>query len=99
MKRQICVLEAAMADFLLRGLREEGFTVEHAADGDDGWHALATQAWHFDIEDRRHSISNHHLTTIFIELEVLRTLFDDQRREMISRSCVFRNRDGDADRM
>jgi two-component system copper resistance phosphate regulon response regulator CusR len=37
--------ERAIADFLVRGLREEGFTVEHAADGEDAWHALSTQAW------------------------------------------------------
>ena len=29
-----------IADFLVRGLREEGYTVEHAADGEDGRHAL-----------------------------------------------------------
>src|SRR5262249_16064221 len=38
--------EAAIADFLIRGLREEGFLVEHAADGDSGWHALQTSSWH-----------------------------------------------------
>jgi two-component system copper resistance phosphate regulon response regulator CusR len=32
--------EPPLADFLVRGLREEGFTVEQAADGDSGWHAL-----------------------------------------------------------
>jgi two-component system copper resistance phosphate regulon response regulator CusR len=37
--------ERAIADFLVRGLREEGFTVEHAADGEEGWHALSTQTW------------------------------------------------------
>ena len=37
--------EAAIADFIVRGLREEGFTVTHAADGEDGWHALQTGAW------------------------------------------------------
>jgi two-component system, OmpR family, copper resistance phosphate regulon response regulator CusR len=37
--------ERAIADFLVRGLREEGFTVEHAADGEDAWHALSTQGW------------------------------------------------------
>jgi two-component system copper resistance phosphate regulon response regulator CusR len=37
--------EAAIADFLVRGLREEGFTVEHAANGEDGWHALASTTW------------------------------------------------------
>jgi two-component system copper resistance phosphate regulon response regulator CusR len=37
--------EAQIADFLVRGLREEGFTVEHAADGDEGWHALHTGTW------------------------------------------------------
>jgi two-component system copper resistance phosphate regulon response regulator CusR len=37
--------EAEIADFLVRGLREEGFTVEHAADGESAWHALQTSAW------------------------------------------------------
>jgi two-component system copper resistance phosphate regulon response regulator CusR len=37
--------EAAIADFVVRGLREEGFTVEHAGDGDSGWHALRTGSW------------------------------------------------------
>jgi two-component system copper resistance phosphate regulon response regulator CusR len=37
--------EAEIADALLRGLREEGYTVEHAADGTDGWHRLRTQTW------------------------------------------------------
>jgi two-component system, OmpR family, copper resistance phosphate regulon response regulator CusR len=32
--------EREIADFVVRGLREEGFTVAHAADGDAGWHAL-----------------------------------------------------------
>ena len=36
--------EAAIADFLVRGLREEGFTVAHAGDGDVAWHALR-EAW------------------------------------------------------
>ena len=34
-----------IADFVVRGLREEGFTVEHAANGDDGWHALLSGPW------------------------------------------------------
>src|SRR5262249_55985072 len=37
--------EARIADFVVRGLREEGFTVEHAADGTDAWHALDKAAW------------------------------------------------------
>src|SRR5437879_5334493 len=37
--------EKPIADFIVRGLREEGFTVEHAADGEDGWHALRSQSW------------------------------------------------------
>jgi two-component system copper resistance phosphate regulon response regulator CusR len=37
--------EDEIADFLVRGLREEGFVVERAADGEDGWHRLATAAW------------------------------------------------------
>jgi two-component system, OmpR family, copper resistance phosphate regulon response regulator CusR len=44
---RILVIEddAEIADFLTRGLREEGFTVEHAADGHDGWHRLHTESW------------------------------------------------------
>jgi two-component system copper resistance phosphate regulon response regulator CusR len=34
-----------ISDFLIRGLREEGFTLEHAADGEDGWHRLHTESW------------------------------------------------------
>src|SRR5579884_2047921 len=37
--------EAQIADFLVRGLREEGFTVEHAADGEAAWHALSGGGW------------------------------------------------------
>jgi two-component system copper resistance phosphate regulon response regulator CusR len=43
--------EAEIADFLVRGLREEGFTVEHAADGDSAWHALQTGAWDLVLLD------------------------------------------------
>jgi two-component system, OmpR family, copper resistance phosphate regulon response regulator CusR len=34
-----------IADYLVRGLREEGFTLERAADGDAGWHHLRTATW------------------------------------------------------
>ena len=37
--------EDAIADFIVRGLREEGFTVERAADGNDGWHYLQVGGW------------------------------------------------------
>ncbi len=37
--------EAAIADFIVRGLREEGFNVRHAADGDEGWHSLQAGPW------------------------------------------------------
>ena len=37
--------EDAIADFVVRGLREEGFTVERSADGDDAWHRLASGGW------------------------------------------------------
>ncbi|MFL5330885.1 MAG: response regulator transcription factor [Gemmataceae bacterium] len=37
--------EVAIADYLVRGLREEGFSVERAADGEDGWHHLKTSPW------------------------------------------------------
>ena len=34
-----------IADFVVRGLREEGFTVELAVNGDDAGHALALGSW------------------------------------------------------
>jgi two-component system copper resistance phosphate regulon response regulator CusR len=37
--------EDQIADFVVRGLREEGYTVERAADGDSAWHALAGGGW------------------------------------------------------
>ena len=37
--------EDAIADFLVRGLREEGFAVERSADGEDGWHRLRAGGW------------------------------------------------------
>jgi two-component system copper resistance phosphate regulon response regulator CusR len=37
--------EAEIADFLVRGLREEGFVVEHAADGETAWHLMQSGAW------------------------------------------------------
>jgi two-component system copper resistance phosphate regulon response regulator CusR len=35
----------AIAVFIVQGLREEGFTVERTANGQDGWHALQGEAW------------------------------------------------------
>lgn len=43
--------EARIADFLVRGLREEGFTVEHAADGPTAWHQLQTSHWDLVLLD------------------------------------------------
>jgi len=37
--------EPAIADFVVRGLREEGFTVEHAADGTAGGHRMTAEVW------------------------------------------------------
>jgi two-component system copper resistance phosphate regulon response regulator CusR len=37
--------EDEIADFLVRGLREEGFNIERAADGETGWHFLSTGSW------------------------------------------------------
>jgi two-component system copper resistance phosphate regulon response regulator CusR len=37
--------EEQVADFLVRGLREEGFTVEHAADVESAWRALWNENW------------------------------------------------------
>ncbi len=40
-----------IADFVVRGLREEGYTVEAAANGEDGWHALRHGPWDVVILD------------------------------------------------
>jgi two-component system copper resistance phosphate regulon response regulator CusR len=37
--------EDPIADFVTRGLREEGYTVERAADGESAWHALSGGGW------------------------------------------------------
>jgi two-component system copper resistance phosphate regulon response regulator CusR len=37
--------EDGIADFLVRGLREEGYTAERAADGIDAWYRLRTESW------------------------------------------------------
>src|SRR5438067_381584 len=37
--------EAAIADFITRGLREEGFAVSRVADGPSAWHELETAGW------------------------------------------------------
>ncbi len=42
--------EPAIADFIIRGLREEGFTVEHAADDNTAWEALR-QEWDLVLMD------------------------------------------------
>jgi two-component system copper resistance phosphate regulon response regulator CusR len=43
--------EPEIADFVVRGLREEGFAVEHAADGDDALHALGGSEWDLVVLD------------------------------------------------
>src|SRR5260370_7185087 len=43
--------EPAIADFVVRALREESFTVERAGDGDEGWHALKTGSWDLVLLD------------------------------------------------
>ena len=43
--------EAEIADFVVRGLREEGFAVEQAADGEAAWHALAGRRWDLVLLD------------------------------------------------
>jgi len=37
--------EDQIADFLVRGLREEGYVVERASTGEEGWHHLKTGTW------------------------------------------------------
>ncbi len=43
--------EANIADFLIRGLREEGYVVEHAADGSTAWNALRSSEWDLVLLD------------------------------------------------
>ena len=43
--------EAEIADFLVRGLREEGFTVEHAGDGESAGHRLGSADWDLMLLD------------------------------------------------
>ena len=37
--------ETVIGDFIVRGLREEGYTLEWATDGEVGWHHLQTAPW------------------------------------------------------
>jgi two-component system copper resistance phosphate regulon response regulator CusR len=43
--------EASIADYLLGGLREEGYAVEHAADGIAGWERLQDRSWDLVLLD------------------------------------------------
>jgi two-component system copper resistance phosphate regulon response regulator CusR len=43
--------ETNIADFLLRGLREEGYVVEHAGDGTTAWHLLRAGEWNLVLLD------------------------------------------------
>jgi two-component system copper resistance phosphate regulon response regulator CusR len=43
--------EAELADFVIRGLREEGFVVEHADDGEVGWAAMRSGTWDLIVLD------------------------------------------------
>ncbi len=43
--------EASIADFVVRGLREEGIAVEHAPDGDRAWPILRAGGWDVVVLD------------------------------------------------
>jgi len=43
--------DTEIADFISRGLREEGFLVEVAAEGTSGWHELKSAAWDLVVLD------------------------------------------------
>lgn len=53
MSMRILVVEddADLADFVVRGLREEGFVVDHAADGVTAWHVVQSAPWDIVILD------------------------------------------------
>ena len=44
--------EDQIADFVVRGLREEGFTVERAADGEEAWQLAQRAASHPGVDER-----------------------------------------------
>ncbi|MBX3479094.1 MAG: response regulator transcription factor [Caulobacter sp.] len=54
MSRRVLLVEddADTADYVLKGLREEGFTVEHAADGRDGLYLATAQTFDAIVMDR-----------------------------------------------
>jgi two-component system OmpR family response regulator len=54
MSRRVLVVEddADTADYILKGLREEGFTVEHAADGRDGLYMASSSDFDAVVMDR-----------------------------------------------
>src|SRR4051812_900695 len=43
--------EPQIADFVVRGLREEGYSVEHQADGVAGWQAVRSGNWDLVLLD------------------------------------------------
>jgi two-component system copper resistance phosphate regulon response regulator CusR len=43
--------EAELADFVVRGLREEGFTVAHAADSEQAWDSMRYNEWDLIVLD------------------------------------------------
>lgn len=67
-----------IADFLVRGLREEGYIVEHAADGDSGGHKLQHGSWDVVVLDwslpgadglsllKRHRQAGHETPVLFL---------------------------------
>ena len=54
MSRRILLVEddAETADYILKGLREEGFTAEHVVDGRDGFYAASGEGFDAIIMDR-----------------------------------------------
>ncbi|MBI1405567.1 MAG: response regulator [Caulobacter sp.] len=54
MSRRVLLVEddADTADYVLKGLREQGFTVEHAADGRDGLYLATASAFDAIVMDR-----------------------------------------------
>lgn len=53
MSMRILVVEddADLADFVVRGLREEGFVVDHVADGVTAWHTIQSAPWDVIVLD------------------------------------------------
>ena len=100
MSSRILVIEdeARIADFLVRGLREEGYQIEHAADGPSGWISLQHGAWDLVLLDwwlpgedgisllRRFRAKDRKTPVLFLTAQTI-TCASRSRSRSCSRAC------------